>query len=269
MKPTIYLAQPDGIEVEVPPTRFLLQVDAPQRQPVRIVGTTAELVRELETWDLGSDYPTPNFANAFVATAEDAKEQEGRREGDTYWQLWDGSEPRAVTTITLMDVNNFAQQVFDVPWDAITLLDEEQPMTAAEFRATRLALGYSDGDLAQYLDVSFNSVRAWDRQNKPIPQGVQADLRKLRDRTHEITQKAIARFDERDPFGLIEVPRNEAGLSATQAAVTLQRWGISLEDETVKAAFPFTVGWWNILAVRLKASCPDVTIDWLHPDDDG
>ena len=47
-----------------------------------------------------------------------------------------------------------------------------ETMTAAHFRALRTYLGYSVADIADYLGVSINSARAWDKGAYSPPAGV-------------------------------------------------------------------------------------------------
>lgn len=109
--------------------------------------------------------------------------------------------------------------------------DGDQPMSAAEFRMVREALGVSGEWLAARLGITDRTVRRWEHGSAPIPDGVRVELEGL---------EAVASGHVRDLVSRLEDARDVV---------------LSIPEHDGE----FPAGWWRAIAYRVS-----VEVQGLH-----
>lgn len=121
-------------------------------------------------------------------------------------------------------------------------------MTGAHFRALRTHLGYSVADIADYLGVSINSARAWDKGAYSPPPGVVAELGKLQ----AATELAVTYLSDHYSRSRIEWP------------MEIPRTADQIDDMRPQVVMPgpVTVDWWKHVGIRVCERVPGLTLEW-------
>ncbi|MCQ9384432.1 helix-turn-helix domain-containing protein [Brevibacterium moorei] len=133
--------------------------------------------------------------------------------------------------------------------------DELPEMTAAEFRAIRVYLGLSIGDVARGLDVDSGTVRDWDKGKRAMPPGVVLEFSAWREETEKAIDYLVrqhTRVQVRDGRpGRIAIPRTP---------VDLERW--ALDRKALGLSFWPSLDWWKVVAVQVVEEVPGLRIVW-------
>lgn len=122
-------------------------------------------------------------------------------------------------------------------------------MTAAEFRIARERLGVSGDWLAAHLGVSGRTVRRWEADTAPVPDGVAADLRAVEEETAAFVAAVVEalRDDGPDDDGARWVTTY-----ASDAALMLEH-----PDS------PRSAGWHRAAMGRVAQALPGVRVRYL------
>lgn len=121
-------------------------------------------------------------------------------------------------------------------------------MTGAHFRALRTYLGYSARELADYLDVSQDSARAWDKGAYSPPAGVIAELEQLRAATDHAVDYLTRHYTEHTAEWPMEIPRTPDDIPTMLPQLVMPG--------------PVTVDWWKHVGIRVCERVPGLTLDW-------
>ena len=122
-------------------------------------------------------------------------------------------------------------------------------MTAAEFRIARERLGVPGDWLATQIGVTGRTVRRWEADRAPVPEGVEADLRAVEEETAAFVAAVVEalRDDEPDDDGARWVTTY-----ASDAALVLEH-----PDS------PWTAGWHRAAMGRVAQALPGVRVRYL------
>lgn len=116
------------------------------------------------------------------------------------------------------------------------LPDGSRAMTAAEFRTTRQMLGLSVRWIAAAFGVSERSVRKWDGNTNPVPEGIATGLDRIADTTADLVDAVVQRRSDEPEF-VFRVPRPS---------------GPDPEDQILGGAWAgWPVSWWWNAAGRI------------------
>ena len=78
-------------------------------------------------------------------------------------------------------------------------MDDDEPMTDAEFRVVREQLGLDQQWIAGCLGVALRSVQRWENGDSPVPDGVRRQMEAWERDTAETVGRAVAQLgDDRD-----------------------------------------------------------------------
>lgn len=78
-------------------------------------------------------------------------------------------------------------------------LADQDPLTPAELRAAREALGLTGDQLARVLAVNPRTVRSWEQGRDPVPGRIRPLVAELRETTREAVDTLTARMEELPP----------------------------------------------------------------------
>lgn len=121
-------------------------------------------------------------------------------------------------------------------------------MTGAYFRALRTYLGYSVADIADYLDVSVNSVGAWDKGTYQPPAGVVGELIELKEATDQAVEHLVRHYSQSDIEWPMEIPRLAKDIPGMLPEIVMPG--------------PVTVDWWKHVGIRVCDRVPGLTLEW-------
>jgi len=110
--------------------------------------------------------------------------------------------------------------------------DGNQPMTDAEFRMVREALGLSGEWLASWLGVTLRTLRRWEAGHSPVPDGIRVEMETLEATAVEQTEYLLQQLRD-----------------SADAVLTLPR-----ETDT------WSPGWWRMVAYRVAAEVPGLYV---------
>lgn len=123
-------------------------------------------------------------------------------------------------------------------------------MTPAEFKITRLYLGYPLRQIAEYLGAPYSAAMDWENSRYNPPADVAARLRELADHTDQVVAYLTRHYETHTDEWPIEVPYNQEVVDA----------GIY---EDVQAPEGAPVGWWRMVLARVAHNVPDAGVDWV------
>lgn len=121
-------------------------------------------------------------------------------------------------------------------------------MTGAHFRALRTYLGYSVKEIAEYLDVSQNSARDWDKGVYQPPAGVVEELHELSDATDDAVEYLARHYSKSEIEWPMEIPRTAEDIPGMLPEIVMPG--------------PVTVDWWKHVSIRVCQRVPGLTLDW-------
>lgn len=124
-----------------------------------------------------------------------------------------------------------------------------RPMTSAEFKLTRLYLGYPLRQLAEHLEAPYSSAADWEGGRYNPPADVAVRMRELVALTDEAVTYLTRYYEARPHVWPIKVPYNQA---AVDAGVYRDVWA---PDDA-------PVGWWRMVLARVAHNIPDAPVDW-------
>lgn len=122
-------------------------------------------------------------------------------------------------------------------------------MTPAEFKITRLYLGYPLQELADYLGEEYSAARNWDNGRCYPPAEVADRVRELARLTEQVVAYLTRHYETHTDEWPIEVPYNQESVDA----------GIYEDVEAPEGA---PVGWWRMVLARVAHNIPDAGVDW-------
>lgn len=121
-------------------------------------------------------------------------------------------------------------------------------MTAAHFRALRTYLGYSLTEIADYLDVSHNSARDWNKGVYSPPPGVVEELVELSEATDKAVEYLTRHYSQSDIEWPMKIPRTAEDIPDMLPEIVMPG--------------PVTVDWWKHVGIRVCQRVPGLTLEW-------
>lgn len=86
---------------------------------------------------------------------------------------------------------------------------EWSDLSPAEFKGRRLAMGYSSDAISRALKVRLGTVIRWENGQRPIPLGVEQDLKRLEEKWWDFGAKlaanAVVTYDPDDEDELVSI----------------------------------------------------------------
>lgn len=117
--------------------------------------------------------------------------------------------------------------------------DGTPAMTPAEFRATRILLGFSVPRIAEVVKVDERSVRKWEAGDNPVPEGIAKTLDKMCKDTALFVDKVVSKR-RLDPEWQFRVPVSRVGVSNRRLDASWGGWPMEW--------------WWGIAGRALDAN---------------
>lgn len=116
--------------------------------------------------------------------------------------------------------------------------DGTQPMSAAEFRMVREALGLTTDWIAAHLNIALRTVRRWEHGHSPIPDGVRVEMENLEATWADEVNRIIGELENATDL-VLTIPQHDAAMPAA---------------------------WWRSIAHRAASIIPGVHV--RYPADD-
>lgn len=163
------------------------------------------------------------------------------------WESFDGryyagdGDPH----LTADDAIDYAAWSLDIDANQITLTTTPPRLTGIELTATRERLGLTCVALGTLLSVSERTIRNWEQEKYPIPDGIRDELTHLEDVTADTVRRLVdaidATADDEEPAEIVA-------------------WRTDPDFSSANRGSRFTSAWWRTVAYEAMTSRPGTRI---------